>query len=129
MKQRIFLTLTFLFFFSQFSFSQNEFGTIGSYWQYGYAPHNGDGSGWKKLEIVGDTLINGEIHKVIKQTSFHQPLTSPSYQSSYILNQTMQIKNDSVYFGGVLILDFNMDLTDSLYICLLYTSPSPRDRG
>jgi hypothetical protein len=116
MKLKIFFSITFLFLFSQLTFSQNDFGAIGSYWQYGYAPHNGDGFGWTKIEIVDDILIDGEIHKVINQTSFHQPIASPSYQYSQILNQTMQIKNDSVYFGGVLILDFDMNLTDSLFI-------------
>ena len=116
MKLKTFFSIITLFLCSHFTFSQTEFGSIGSYWQYGYAPHNGDGSGWTKLEVVDDILIDDEIHKVIRQTSFHQPLASPSYQYSHILNQTMQIKNDSIFFGGILILDFNMNLTDSLFI-------------
>ncbi|MFT6320511.1 MAG: hypothetical protein ACJAT4_001436, partial [Granulosicoccus sp.] len=116
MKLKTFFSITFLLVFIQFTFSQNEFGSVGSYWQYGYAPHNGDGSGWTKLQIEKDTLINGEIHKVIRETFYHQPIASPAYQYSYILNETLQIKNDSVYFGGNLILDFGMSLTDSLYL-------------
>lgn len=116
MKQRIFLSITFLLLFSQFTFSQNEFGAVGSYWQYDYTPHNGDGYGWTKLEIEKDSLINGEIHKVIRETFYHQPIGSPAYQYTKILYGTMQIKNDSVYFGGVLFLDFGMSLTDSLHL-------------
>ena len=116
MKLKTFFSIAFLLAFNQFTFSQNEFGSIGSYWQYGYAPHNGDGSGWTKLQIEKDTLINDEIHKVIRNTFYHKPIANPAIQYSYLLYETLQIKSDSVYFGGTLILDFGMSLTDSLFI-------------
>ena len=116
MKLTIFFSISFLLVFTQFTFSQNEFGAVGSYWQYSYAPHNGDGFGWTKLQIEKDTLINNEIHKVIRKTFYHKPIASLANQYSYLLGETLQIKNDSVYFGGNLILDFGMSITDSMYL-------------
>ena len=66
------------------------------------------------ISVEADTIINGEEHKIIRRTHYHKPIVNPAFSSSTL--SIVQIKNDSVYLGDDLILDFSMTLNDSLYL-------------
>ena len=115
-----YLTTFLLFFFTNLLFAQSEFGAVGSYWQYGYEAHNGDGDGWEVISVERDTIIDGEIHKILHQSFFRQnyfpPIDTISW-SGYL--GTMFIKNDSVFVNGHLILDFTLSKSDTLKLSRL----------
>ncbi|MFT5763435.1 MAG: hypothetical protein ACI8X3_000854 [Saprospiraceae bacterium] len=108
--------LSFLFAFPLLS--QNEFGTVGSYWTYSYSRHDG-GEGpesWDIISVDSDTIIDGEVHKILRRTFHHTRLIPPSVnQGSYLIG-LMRIDGDSVYLNGSLHMDLNMELADSFYI-------------
>lgn len=118
MKKLILLILL-VFCLIPFSNAQNEFGTVGTYWQYNFEPHNGDGTGWTKITITKDTLINGENFKKLEWVHFRDPIMEPSYVNTNIF--LMQIVNDSVFINDDLVLDFSMELTDTLDLDLQST--------
>ncbi len=112
--KRIIVFAFFLFQFQNIIYSQNEFGAIGSYWTYSFESHDGGTNGWTMISVEKDTLINGEAYKKIKQKRHRKPFTEPAIETTSI--GFIRIKNDSIYSGDDLILDFKMSLTDSLYI-------------
>ena len=112
--KKIFTLVIFSFLFQNVIFTQNEFGAVGSFWQYSFEPHSGDGSGWTMIKIVKDTLIGGEPNKQYLRTLYFKPYTAPAIEQTSI--GYIQIKNDSIYADGKLILDFNMQQSDSLFL-------------
>ena len=96
--------------------AQPEFGAIGSYWTYGYSPHDGNGNGWAQIVVEGDTVINGETYKILKRSS-QWAQTLPPFDGSYgTFWHTMLLRNDSVFIDEKLVLDFDMTLADSLIV-------------
>lgn len=106
----------FVFLFQNIGLAQNEFGAVGSYWRYGFEPHNGDGFGWTMIRIEKDTVINGEPFKKYQRKHYHNPFSGPPTETSNF--GLIQIKNDSIFLGNQVILDFKMVMTDSLYLQL-----------
>ena len=128
MKQLI----TFLFVtFSISLFSQtNTWFTDGQQWHY---THNTSfDSGYEKLTVVGDTIINNLTCKKLEAERVTQPsfssgsFTGISYYCSYE-------QNDSVYYKSnlnnefTLIYDFNMQVGDKLMFSQDLTTVDPPD--
>lgn len=94
---------------------ENEFGTAGSYWVYSYENHSGGPPGATMILIEKDTMINGEVHKKIRETRRRQySFTVPVEWSQF--TYTIQIKNDSVFRGGDLIFDLHPAVGDTLRV-------------
>lgn len=124
--KRTFTSIIFSLFFTTISVGQTEFGTVGSYWTYGYSSHSGNGYGEDMISVERDTLINGEVHKILRRTYTRTTdfITYEEYeQGSYELG-TMLIKNDSVFVNDVLILDFTMEVGDTTYFNHMHSSGS-----
>ncbi len=117
MKKLMLFNVILLLLFNNPVCGQNEFGAIGSHWNYGYSPHDGNGNGWDMISIEGDTMIDGELHKIVRRTYSRTEFfpQNNTIQNSYIYG-TMQIKNDSIFVNDQLILDFSMDEGDTLEI-------------
>ncbi len=113
MKKFIFIVISFLVLLNSTS-SQVEFGTTGSFWNYDYSSHNGNGGGWDVILIEGDTIIDSEIHKILRGNYYR--FTNIPFEENYgsFIIGTMQIVNDSVFVNNKLILDFGMEIDDSL---------------
>lgn len=97
-----------------FLFSQNEFGKVGSFWTYNFEPHNGDGTGWTMIEVAKDTMINGVPSKWLKRTRYYDTIMDPP--ETVIDFLPMHITSDSVFINEELVMDFNMEMTDTLYV-------------
>lgn len=95
--------------------AQNEFGAVGSYWNYTHAPHSGNGYGWETILVERDTLINGKPHQLLSR-SYSRTVFFPEFNTVYEYEMlgTMLIENDSVYVNDRLILDFSMEAGDTL---------------
>lgn len=94
--------------------SQNEFGTVGSYWNYFYEHHSGDGSGWTTIKIVKDTLVEGVEHKKYRWTHYYRSFMGDEFEQSWY--GLLRIENDSLYQDDKLVLDLNMEIADSLMV-------------
>lgn len=97
--------------------SQNEFGTVGSYWNYGHDPHDGNGFGWDKIVITKDTLVNGKIFKKLRRTYYREQTLPPLIQfgGTYFFG-LMQIENDSVFINDKLVFDFGVEAGDTIQV-------------
>lgn len=98
-----------------FLLAQNEFGTIGSYWNYDYQFHSGNGYGWDKILITGDTVVNGIEGKILMHTSYTITTFPPIYENEregYF--GFLYTQNDSVFIDGNLIFDFGIEAGDTL---------------
>ena len=111
---RIITLSFFIVLFLNAAIAQNEFGAVGSYWQYSFEPHNGSGGGWTSITIEKDTTINGEAFKKYRRKHYYKSFMDPAIETTNI--GFLQIKNDSVFNEVGLILDFDMNLSDSLYV-------------
>lgn len=99
--------------------AQNEFGAVGSHWNYFHSSHSGDGYGWDMILVEGDTIIMGKEHKILSRTySRTQLYPESSTINSYYIVGTMLIENDSVFVNDKLILDFSMEIGDTLELNL-----------
>lgn len=117
MKKKNLLTLILLVLIMGEITAQNEFGAVGSYWNYYHEHHSGNGSGWDMIKVEKDTMINGETHKLLSRTYSRTEFfpENTTINNSYIYG-TMQIKNDSVFVNNDLILDFGMETGDTLIL-------------
>jgi len=113
MKKIIVICIS-LFIIQNIIISQNEFGSVGSYWRYSFEPHNGDGGGWTMIQIEKDTLVSGNNYKKYRLKHHYNPMFGPVMEYSY--TGLLRIKDDSIYNGVMLFLDFDMELTDSLLL-------------
>ena len=68
------------------------------------------------IETCGDTVVNGKTYEKL--------YGSLSLSGFAQLQGGRRIQGDSVF-----LLNFSSGTETLLYDCLLYTSPSPRDRG
>lgn len=110
------LILSLCFFISYSSYTQVEFGAIGSSWNYQYEQHSGNGGGWTKIIVTGDTIDGGIEQKVLHRVTYRYtwPPFEERYDSSYL--GLMKITDDSIYVNEKLILDHGMDQGDSIIV-------------
>lgn len=94
--------------------SQNEFGAVGSFWKYGFESHSGGGYGWTIISIEKDTVVNGENYKIFKRKHHYKPMIEPAIER--VSRGLLQIKDNVVFYNEKVLLDFDMALTDSLYL-------------
>jgi len=94
--------------------SQNEIGEIGSHWNYSYNEHTGNGGGWDMIVVERDTIINGEVHKILRHDFFWKPTysTNPIYGSNIL--GTLIERSDSIFINDNLIMDFTMEIGDTM---------------
>ena len=117
--KRVILFYFFSFIIVNSIISQVEFGATGSFWNYTYYSHNGNGGGWDVLFIEGDTIIDNETLKILKRDYYrYSSIPFEEYYGSSLVG-LMKITDDSIFVNDNLILDFNMQTEDSL---LLLTS-------
>jgi len=96
--------------------AQVEFGATGSYWVYTNHSHNGGGQGWTMISVEGDTVVNNQTHKILRKTFWSvSGLPPDTLQGSSIMG-TMLISNDSVFVNDKLILNFSMNVGDSMNV-------------
>ena len=112
--QRVSIIIFLFIFCHGFVLTQNEFGTVDSYWKYNYEHHSGDGSGWTMIKIVKDTLIEGVEYKKYRWTHYYRSFMGEEYEQSQ--HGLLLIENDSVYLEDQFILDLDMEITDSLFV-------------
>ena len=91
------------------------------------------------LELAFPVAVNQVIDKIMPKGDFRLiALASAGLFAFYIINTFLQFI--VVYFGHMLGVNIETDMREELYQhlqtqpfeyydCLLYTSPSPRDRG
>ena len=73
----------------------------------------------KKLMIIEDTkVIREELTYLLKKYGY-EVIAPVDFEN--IINDIKYAKPD------LILLDINLPVFDGFYICLLYTSPSPRD--
>ena len=112
----ILLSVIFVIFSSNLE-AQIEFGTIGSFWNYGHEPHDGNGSGWDKIVVIGDTIIDGVENKILSRTFYRNQTYPPFAESSgEVFFGHMKMRNDSVFINDKLIIDFGMEAGDTLNV-------------
>ncbi len=112
MKKIIGLSICMLVFLNSM-YCQNEFGTVGSYWQYSFEPHSG-GSGWTMITIEKDTMINGVEFK--KYSWKHHVQIGFYPAEEYSSTGLIRIENDTVFNDENVMIDFTMSLNDSLQL-------------
>jgi len=116
--QKIIASIFFCLFLTGSIHAQNEFGAVGSYWVYDYTPHSYPYGGTTMITVEKDTLINGEIYKILGHTyDYEGYYPVPPTQGHYVAG-LMRIVNDSVFFGDELVLDFTATLSDSLSLMI-----------
>lgn len=116
--KKLFFTLFIFVLVLPFDLSaQNEFGSINSFWNYDHFPHDGNGYGWDKVGIVGDTMINGITQKIVSRTFYRKQTLPPLEEiSGTQLLGYMYTQNDSVFLNDNLIFDFGMEAGDTIKV-------------
>ena len=98
-----------------------------------------------RIAVVGQSFERDGVTMV--RLTFDQPIDSAA--RAYVESDVERFGNDTQIFNrdlsknflvqgsqfrnsrryGTFLMSENVQIVDSLYSCLLYTSPSPRDRG
>lgn len=105
---KFFAALT-LIFLSSFSSSQtNEFAQIGTKWWYEYSYFSLNG--YKTLEAIGDTLIEGKICRIIAPTIFAKDLSNPE-----AVLDTLYLSNLYIYSDARVVYNYTLGSFYTLY--------------
>ena len=83
-------------------------------------PHMNDPFFSKSVVLICDHNSHGSIG-VILNKKLNQKKSNPESGVEAINNER------AIFFGGPVMMNFNLLLHDEKKLCLLYTSPSPRD--
>jgi len=115
---KLLVVLAVLICFSVNCFTQtNEFAPIGAKWWYDYSYFSLDG--YKTLESVGDTIIDGKTCRIIASTIFAKDLANPDpVLDTIYLNNTYIYSDSGVVYNYTLgsfytLYDFNSTVGDS----------------
>ncbi len=120
-------TLTFLtLFLISINLNAQVFAPYDAVWYYTYAPDRTFDDGYQKIEVVGDTLINDKMCKILQRTNigysyWYKAYYEKDYGKVFIYEEdsVVYFKKDSLFH---ILYDFSASAGDSFYSISLISS-------